>query len=162
MGGPGGAPDAPHAANDITNFGTEGSGVGQCKELSALDLIKQKSDYGIKLKFVQNLPEVNDGFEGGGGRYEIQWNGILWKQQLYVFLGRASLPEGSKEGFISLLEYAEEVLNCEQVVICFDKSRGDRAALVRLFKFLGFNILAPNHHLSLPATGLISMAYAIG
>ncbi|GLH07785.1 Ornithine decarboxylase antizyme [Gryllus bimaculatus] len=50
--------------------------------------------------------------------------------------------------FVRLLEYAEDVLNCEQIIVCFCKDRPDRALLVRTFMFLGFAALPPGHPLT--------------
>lgn len=36
------------------------------------------------------------------------------------------LPEGSKEGFVSLLEYTEETLGLTNIVVCLRKDRDDR------------------------------------
>jgi len=71
------------------------------------------------------------------------------------------LPVGSKESFVTLLEYAEEHLKCTDVIVCFRKNRSDRASLLRTFMFLGFVIVAPSNSL-VPATGdLTFMAYNI-
>ncbi|KAL1454914.1 hypothetical protein WDU94_009043 [Cyamophila willieti] len=55
------------------------------------------------------------------------------------------MPEGSKEGFVSMLEYAEEVLKLSHVIICLDKDREDRGLLVKTFMFLGFVPMNPMH-----------------
>ena len=58
------------------------------------------------------------------------------------------LCNGSKEAFVSLLEYAEDVLHCEHVIICLDKNSTnprDTKMAIRNFLFLGFTPLAPGH-----------------
>lgn len=51
---------------------------------------------------------------------------------------------GSKDSFITLLEYAEMGLNVSHVIVTLDRSRGDLADLMRLFMFFGFTPTSPN------------------
>ena len=55
----------------------------------------------------------------------VKWETVLVERILYVYLD-GNLPKGSKEAFVSLLEYAEEVLHCTNVIACFSKKRSDR------------------------------------
>ncbi|XP_055590068.1 LOW QUALITY PROTEIN: ornithine decarboxylase antizyme [Uranotaenia lowii] len=57
---------------------------------------------------------------------------------LYVNLPSTMSHEASKHSFISLLEFAEEKLECDGVVLCIRKDRLDRPNLVRTFSFVGF------------------------
>lgn len=54
----------------------------------------------------------------------VVWETVVVGRRLYLSI--VHLPEGSKEAFVSLLEYAEEVLGCSHVLICFKKDRSDR------------------------------------
>ncbi|VVC91438.1 unnamed protein product [Leptidea sinapis] len=54
------------------------------------------------------------------------------------------LQSGSKESFMLLLDFAEEQLRCTNCIICVQKSRPDRATLLRTFMFMGFQPLPPN------------------
>ena len=45
--------------------------------------------------------------------------------------------------FTDLLEFADDILHCKNVIIYFDKTRTDRASLVKTFMFLGFHVLSP-------------------
>ncbi|XP_047103719.1 ornithine decarboxylase antizyme 2 [Schistocerca piceifrons] len=145
-----GGPDAPHAACSVSPISTEGSGVGKQNELSVSrpcefrDICPEKElleaaehHESLRLTFVLLLTENT----------QVSWETVLWKQRLYIQVPGCILPEGSKEGFVSLLEYAEEVLKCTQVIVCFKKERSDRALLIRTFMFLGFSTLAPGHPL---------------
>lgn len=92
---------------------------------------------------------------------QVTWETLLVDQKLYVEVPNGILPDGSKESFVTLLEYAEDQLKCTHVIVCFKKNRTDRAALVRTFMFLGFALAAPgNPHV--PTCGdLLFMAYTI-
>jgi ornithine decarboxylase antizyme 1 len=92
---------------------------------------------------------------------EVCWETILQDGKLFMTVPSGTLPEGSKEGFISLLEYAEEHLKCSHVIVCFNKNRTDRAGLIRTFMFLGFQVLTPNHELAPRTPEYLSMAYII-
>jgi ornithine decarboxylase antizyme 1 len=45
---------------------------------------------------------------------------------LYIEVPTGCLPDASKEAFVALLEYAEEVLQCRHAVVCFKADRMDR------------------------------------
>lgn len=70
---------------------------------------------------------------------------------LYVALPTTLTHEASKQSFLSLLEFAEEKLDCDGVVLCIRKDRPDRANLVKTFLFLGFQPLNPRSPLAPPA-----------
>ncbi|XP_055696475.1 ornithine decarboxylase antizyme [Lutzomyia longipalpis] len=82
------------------------------------------------------------------------WDTILDRSRsiLYVALPSILLPAASKQSFISLLDFAEEKLKCNSVILCMRKDREDRANLVRTFLFLGFQPLAPKSELAPQAT----------
>ena len=88
---------------------------------------------------------------------------MLSGRTLYIALPPCMLPEGSREAFVSLLEAAEEKLNCQHVVVVFPSDRSDRAMLVRTFMFLGFAVLSPTSPIIPPqqAAGNICMLYTI-
>jgi len=119
--------------------------VGKLTELSVSpnkqivnekDILHAARDFGsVRLSFILNLTEQT----------QISWETVLWNSVLYVQVPSCILPGGSKEGFVGLLEYAEEVLHCSHVVVCMKKDRADRALLVRTFMFLGFSPMPPGH-----------------
>lgn len=77
----------------------------------------------------------------------FDWEAILVGRRLFVEVPKYILPDGSKESFVRLLEYAEEELKCSHLIVCFKKDRPDRASLIRVFMFLGFTVLPPGHPL---------------
>lgn len=92
---------------------------------------------------------------------EVAWETLLMGNRLFVEIPSGILPAGSKESFVTLLEYAEEVLKVAHVIVCFKKGRADRACLIRTFMFLGFVSVAPGNPL-IPRSGdLHFMAYSI-
>lgn len=91
----------------------------------------------------------------------VQWEAVLYKRCLYLRPGDGTtLPDGSKEAFVALLEYTEEFLQCSHIIVCFKKDSVDRAALVRTFMFLGFVVVHPNHPLS-PRGNFLSLLYTV-
>ncbi|XP_047621789.1 LOW QUALITY PROTEIN: ornithine decarboxylase antizyme 2 [Phacochoerus africanus] len=133
--------DAPHPLSKIPG----GRGGGRDPSVSAL-IYKDE-----KLTVTQDLP-VNDGkphivhFQ-----YEVtevkvsSWDAVLSSQSLFVEIPDGLLADGSKEGLLALLEFAEEKMKVNYVFVCFRKGREDRAPLLKTFSFLGFEIVRPGH-----------------
>jgi len=80
------------------------------------------------------------------------WDSVLDHDNniLYVALPKTLTHEASKQSFLSLLEFAEEKLDCDGVVLCIRKDRPDRANLVKTFLFLGFSPLHPKSPMAPP------------
>jgi len=90
----------------------------------------------------------------------VEWNSMLFGRCLYLKLGD-SLPDGSKEAFVALLQYSEEVLQCSHIYACFAK-QGLARAMVRTFQFLGFSLVPPGHPKAPPSQSFVSLVYTIG
>ncbi|CAB1323613.1 unnamed protein product [Coregonus sp. 'balchen'] len=54
------------------------------------------------------------------------WETALSSDSLFLEIAAGALAEGSKEGLTSLLEFAEEKLNVNYVLLWFDRAREDR------------------------------------
>jgi len=92
---------------------------------------------------------------------QVNWETVKVDQKLFVEVPNGILPEGSKESFVTLLEYAEDHLQCRHVIVCFKKNRSDRACLVRTFMFLGFSTVCPGDDRVPLCADLLFMAYSI-
>lgn len=155
--GRGGGFDAPHAAYMSTS--AEGSGVGKpseppvagtrSKPVSGTEVVSAAQSGCAHLSFEFQLAEQTT----------VVWETVVVGRRLYLSI--VHLPEGSKEAFVSLLEYAEEVLGCSHVLICFKKDRSDRAMLIRTFMFLGFEAIPPGHPMAPANSDHFYMLYEI-
>jgi len=142
----------------VSSVNAESSGVGKVSELSEQPNPQQffeselTKDEALKINFQYSLtPQV-----------QLSWDTILWKNNLYIEVPNGCLPDASKEAFVALLEYAEDVLKCDNAIVCFLKERYDRSILVRTFMFLGFYAVPQGDALSLPVTkDHIYMVYKI-
>jgi len=121
---------------------------------------------------IAKLKDYEHAFDGGGGEVDIEFVfdvaddfDVRWEAtmipggRLLVHVPTTALPEGSKESFVRLLEFAEEDLRCRTVYVQFEKHRPDRANLVRTFMYFGFAMLAPDALQADP--DFITMVYQI-
>lgn len=92
---------------------------------------------------------------------EVEWRTLLVNGVLYVDIPTSVLPEGSRDSFVSLLEFAEDKLDCDKVFVCFKRNRTDRNALMRVFMFLGFTVVPPDYKLCPQNDDIMSMVYNI-
>nr|XP_033776617.1 ornithine decarboxylase antizyme 2 [Geotrypetes seraphini] len=136
-----GAPDAPHPLLKIPG------GRGDSRD-PALPAVIYKDE---KLTVTQDL-QVHDGkphlihFHYKVTDVKVSsWEAVLSNQSLFVEIPDGLLADGSKEGLLALLEFAEEKMKVGYVFICFRKSREDKGPLLKTFSFLGFEIVRPGH-----------------
>jgi len=155
-----GVPDVPQSTansniNRVSSILTAESNVfGKYKAPPSIgELTKQSCQQAIRLTLNISL------LEG----HQVKWEAIIWRENLFIHVPNGISLDNSKEAFISLLEFAEEELQCMTVTVYFDKNRSDRSVLVRLFNFIGFSMLPPNHSLALAdaSEDMLYMAYSI-
>lgn len=95
----------------------------------------------LRFRVKSGLPSVAHEDNNNG------WDAILWRGRLYISVGASQMADsGSKEAFVALLEYAEEILECSHVIVCIDRRQSNNTKMaIRNFLFLGFQPLAPGH-----------------
>jgi len=101
-------------------------------------------------------------FDVGDDDFDVRWDVTMFPEgRILVHVPKAALPEGSKESFVRLLEFAEEDLRCREVFVEINKDRPDRAQLIRAFMYFGFAMLPPNAS-SIPVDqDAVAMVYRI-
>lgn len=92
---------------------------------------------------------------------QVKWDTLLVSKTLVIEIPPGNLPDGSKESFVTLLEYAEEKLGCKKVIVCFKKSCKERETLIRTFMFLGFVLVSPGTHQLARSNDRMYMSYSI-
>merc|ERR1712110_298358 len=90
----------------------EGTGVGESRNPSdpaSYGLDPKTATLKLKFRVTSTAGDAggdNDCGGGNGGPGILGWDAVLWRQRLYVSVTPAALSNGSKEAFVSLLEYA--------------------------------------------------------
>lgn len=147
-----GIPDVANAAAVLTSkVSAEGGSVGRrvlaSRHNQSLEISQKITKENLNTfvngekskKRTNELHEFTD-------EHELSWSIKLHNDSLYVELPQ-QLNDESKEKFINLLELADDTLHCKHVIVSFDKTRSDRASLVKTFMFLGFHVLSPENNL---------------
>ncbi|CAF2094946.1 unnamed protein product [Rotaria magnacalcarata] len=150
-----GIPDVANAAAVLTSkVSAEGGSVGRRvlasrhneSPIQSLDISQNSSNDNNLFDDNEMSKTRNNELQEFMDEHDLLWTIKLRQDSLYVELPQ-QLNEGSKEMFVNLLEFADDVLHCKHAIVCFDKTRSDRASLVRTFMFLGFHILSPDNNL---------------
>lgn len=152
-----GAPDAPHVAC-ITREGCGSDGElvflsekGETANIN--DVIETSKKCATQVTFKLQITRDS----------EVTWESILFQNKLFIRID-ASNPAISKMGFLGIMEYAEDVLKVNYIIVCFAKNNPVRQLLVRTFMYIGFGVISPGHKLIPQAssdTSNIYMAYSI-
>lgn len=132
---------------------------GQFADLVTLEELEDQNENLNSTKNTAILLNLNCDFTSS----KSKWEAILYQKNLYLQIPAGVLFETSKEAFVNLLEYAEEELKCQNVVICLDKNSVEKSNnLIRMFMYFGFNALSPAHPLTPKNTSdtLLLMAYS--
>ncbi|KAJ0170275.1 hypothetical protein K1T71_014203 [Dendrolimus kikuchii] len=104
----------------------------QHRELVISKILERKDRQPVKIEFKIYLTENTF----------TRWEAVVQGGCMYLRMPGV-LQAGSKESFMLLLDFAEERLQCTNCIICVQKSRPDRATILRTFMFMGFQLLAP-------------------
>jgi hypothetical protein len=86
------------------------------------------------------------------------------KQTLVLFVPSHQFPRMlSRERFVELLEYCEEKLKCNHVLVCFNKAEvNPREGIPRALRLIGFTLLPPSSYpAGLDKNKIFSMIYTI-
>ncbi|XP_028817722.1 LOW QUALITY PROTEIN: ornithine decarboxylase antizyme 1-like [Denticeps clupeoides] len=117
-------------------------------------VLEESAPLNSRVRFLHFEPQRSEG-------NAVAWRAAFKAANLYVEIPSGVLPEGSKDSFALLLEFAEEQLQVDHVFICFHKNSDDRASLLRTFSFLGFEIVRPGHSLVPPRPDAFFMVYSM-
>jgi len=136
---------------------------------------------------IKNINKKFNNIEAEDENGNTMWEAVLWKGRLYVSVTAKQLSGGSKEAFVMLLEYAEDVLGCSHVIVCLGKPNSSKGSTnmsytyninttnftgnmeyekeskmaIRNFLFLGFQPLAPGHEFNPSNPNLVCFVYTI-
>lgn len=153
----------PDVRYDEAGTSGEGGGGGDDDEddISFLGLFLD-SEIALEKNDAVSPKSLLYSFHLKSGEHDVaEWIAVLQNEKLYVEVPQGDIPPGAKECLISLLEYAEEHLDCTHVFVGLLKDRKDRASLMRTFMFMGFETVKPGHELCPNNSHFIFMAYTI-
>jgi hypothetical protein len=74
-----------------------------------------------------------------GQHQSTRWTVQLRDNSLFLNMATQQLMLVSKEAFVNLLEYAEEQLDCQNVIIKLDKARCEKSKLIIVFPLIYLN-----------------------
>ncbi|KAM6970143.1 LOW QUALITY PROTEIN: ornithine decarboxylase antizyme 2a [Aplochiton taeniatus] len=89
------------------------------------------------------------------------WDTVLSSDRLFLEIPAGPLVEGSKEGLIALLQFAEEKMKVNYVFLWFHKSREDRTSIMKTFHYMGLELLKPGSPLVPTRSDLVFMVYSL-
>ncbi|XP_033112368.1 ornithine decarboxylase antizyme 1-like [Anneissia japonica] len=130
----GGVPDDSSGFETFILEGSEDEADSDGLFISRLfsdDGLLSTSENSVSLRFVHKLTD----------NLTVKWDAVLCNNCLYVEI--VDLPDGSRDSFVSLLDFAEEELHCSHVVVCFLKDRNTRSSMTKTFMYQGFSPLPP-------------------
>ena len=132
-------------------------------DLVSQGLDSKSSTLRLRFRIKSGLPSVVSAAVSNEAKNN-GWDAVLWQGRLYIHVGPTQMTDGgSKEAFVSLLEYAEEVLECSHVIICIDKQQFNNATkmAIRNFLFLGLQPLTPGHEYLPSNPNVVCFLYTI-
>lgn len=140
-----GAPDVPHALTKrSSNDPSGGQCVGSAKAHPIGSSVTVSSSTTVPLGHEkENSGPVWITFRVRNSAHVLE--AMLIGKKLVLPIPEEGLPEGSKEAITELLEFAEEQLQANEVIVSITKDRSDRSTIVRTLMYLGFETLAPEN-----------------
>lgn len=126
----GGIPDSPSGNYLPTEL------INGCKRFHK-EIFSGEADQDVT--YISLISKKSEGEEGVNTFYAF-----IKKDTLFI-----ELPDDCKwyfqESISSLLELAENILNCEKVVICIKKNKENIKILLRSFMYIGFQLVCPSY-----------------
>ncbi|XP_022797866.1 ornithine decarboxylase antizyme 1-like, partial [Stylophora pistillata] len=153
----------PDVRYDEAGSSADGGGGGDDDE-DGISFLKLFYDSKIASESVndQLSNSLRYSFRLKSGEHDVvEWRAVLQNSFLYVEVPQGEIAPGGKECFVSLLEYAEEHLDCTYIFVGLLKEREDRASLMRTFMYMGFETVKPGHEFCPDSPHFIFMAYTI-
>ncbi|KAI9193723.1 acyl-CoA N-acyltransferase [Polychytrium aggregatum] len=136
----------PEPTSQVTAVCTKGVGEWAPCPKAAVSFVEEVrgSVIGGQVKAVVNVISRTTASSG-----VKSWPGVVANNTFFLRIPEDSTewdPQGFgfKESVLAILELAEGCLECENVVICLEKSRADLTPLMRAFMFVGFELVHPS------------------
>jgi len=136
---PGGVPSTPLMHME------EGGGVVGDASVEFFDDI----NCSVAAKSCEKSIIIHSRVPGRDGDGSTAWRAVVSTNTLFIKVPK-SIEWGENDGFgfkecvVAVMELAEEVLECSNLVVCLEKSRNDLTSLLRAFMFVGFEIVHPS------------------
>ncbi|XP_026167635.1 LOW QUALITY PROTEIN: ornithine decarboxylase antizyme 2a [Mastacembelus armatus] len=89
------------------------------------------------------------------------WDTALTQDSLFLEIPAGPVAEGSKEGLVALLEFAEEKLKMTYVFLWFRMNREDRLSIIKTFHYVGFEMVKPGNPMVPARPDLAFMVYSL-
>uniref|UniRef100_A0A7N8XPB7 Ornithine decarboxylase antizyme 2a n=1 Tax=Mastacembelus armatus TaxID=205130 RepID=A0A7N8XPB7_9TELE len=91
------------------------------------------------------------------------WDTALTQDSLFLEIPAGPVAEGSKEGLVALLEFAEEKLKMTYVFLWFRMNREDRCkmSIIKTFHYVGFEMVKPGNPMVPARPDLAFMVYSL-
>lgn len=129
----------------------------------SIDESDEESEYRVEFAdegLVRLVFTLSDGVTSLWSVKLIDWEG---GQAMLIDVDQQMCKLGSKEGFVRLLEAAEDDLRCDRVFVSVRRDHADMKAIMRTFMYLGFALAPPSlaHQFDLNPHQTTLLAYSI-
>ncbi|KAJ3416497.1 hypothetical protein HDV05_001234 [Chytridiales sp. JEL 0842] len=91
----------------------------------------------------------NNNFFAPTATTTVTWSAFISAKTLFIKVPESDTVTaangfGFKESIVAVLDLADDVLKCSNIVICLEKNRKDLASILRSFLFVGFEMVHPS------------------